>query len=336
MSDGSESSWVIGKQERPEEGTGRTKKDIQDWLLLTSRLRETAIAAKLSKNEVARRSGVSIGTLSEWYSGKYKGRLDTINLRIEQWLDVFQEQATLAATAARAPNFVMTETAQEIEQTLSYAQMLPEMTVITLAAGLGKTATARHYIATRPNAYLVTMSPTTKSVYGMLLEIAGALQLSTRSTSKLHRIIGERLSRNPNSLLIIDEAQNLVDAAVDQARTFLDQYDCGLALLGNDEIYTRFDSQQNGPSYAQIRRRIGVKIRRMKPLASDIKALIDAWSIEEPESRKLLTGIGNKPGALGQIDKTMRLASLLAAGQSEKVQEKHIRAAWKNRGMETL
>ena len=48
----------------------------------------------------------------------------------------------------------------------------------------------------------------------------------------------------------------------------------------------------------------------------------------------MLTGIGNKPGALGQIDKTLKLAGLLAAGDGGAITEKHIRAAWTNRAVE--
>lgn len=59
--------------------------------------------------------------------------------------------------------------------------------------------------------------------------------------------------------------------------------------------------------------------------------------MEEEAARKFLTGIGHKPGALGQIDKTMKLAGMLAAGDANggsAIAERHIRKAWTNRGVE--
>jgi len=209
------------------------------------------------------------------------------------------------------------------------------MAIVCLGAGVGKTIACRAYCATRPHAYHVTMSPNTKTVHGMLTEIATAFGISQHNPARLHRSIGERLQRNGRkTLLIVDEAQNLVDAAIDQLRNLLDVNECGIVLSGNEEIYGRFATRSDGPSYAQIKRRIGKRLKRLMPYPEDIAAFIDAWGITDPASRKLLTGIGNKPGALGQIDKTLKLAGLLAAGEGSAIGEKHIRAAWSNRSVE--
>jgi len=314
---------------------GRTADDVKDWQELTVKVAEIAVHNNWSKAEVSRRSSVPDGTLNQWFSGKYAGRLDETNNRIRQWLDAIEEMSALGAGIPQSPVFIKTRTANEIIETLTYAQMMPEMAIITFGAGMGKTMTCRAYCSTRPHAYLVTMSPHTKTVHGMLTEIAAAFGISQHNPARLHRSIGERLQRNGRkTLLVVDEAQNLVDAAIDQLRNLLDVNECGIALVGNEEIYGRFAARSDGPSYAQIKRRIGKRLKRLVPYKEDIVALIDAWGIADPAARSLLTGIGNKPGALGQIDKTLRLAGLLAAGESTKIGEKHIRAAWSNRSVE--
>lgn len=320
----------------PAVATNRSEQDITEWHELVKRVAALGLANNWAKAEVARRADMAEGTFNQWYSGVYSGRLDTTNAKMRAWLDQVDEMDALTRGIPASPGYVETRTSREITEALVYAQMMPEMVVITLGAGMGKTQTCRNYCAVRPHAYLCTMSPHTKTVHGMLVEIAAALGIVQPNPAKLHRAIGDRLQRNGRkTLLIIDEAQNLVDAAVDQLRSLLDQNECGIALVGNEEIYGRFFKQEkSGPSYAQIKRRIGKRLRRTHPHADDIRALIDAWGVEDEGSRKLLIGIGNKPGALGQIDKTMKLAGLLAAGDGSPITEKHIRAAWTNRSVE--
>lgn len=306
-----------------------------EYLDLRDELKAIAQKQNWSRNEVARLSGIPIGTLSQWFSGKYSGRYDRINERVRKYLAALGEMSEIARTLPAGPGYIETRTAREIVETFTYAQMMPGMAIVTIAAGNGKTTAAKHYIETRPHAYLATMSPATRKVHGMLTEIADCLGISTLSASRLHRAIGKRLGQHPRSLLILDEAQNLSDEAVDQARAFLDQFSCGVVLMGNEEIYTRFDAKTDGPSYAQIRRRIGKKMWRRTPYAEDIKALIDGWGVDDAAARKFLVGIGQKHGALGSINETMKLASILAAGAGEKdVTERFIRAAWENRGLE--
>lgn len=308
--------------------------DVAEWKTLTDRVRNAAIERGWSKTEAAKRSGIPNGTFSQWYAGNYGGLLRKQNERVRQWLDNLEAASTMAQAIPQAPGWIETPTAQAVIETLTYAQVLPEMAIINLGSGMGKSEASKRYCATRPHAWLVTVSPYTKTVHGVLGEIAEQIGVKSTNTTGLHRKIGDRLSKTPGSLLIVDEAQNLIDAAVDQLRHFLDCYGCGIALVGNEEIYQRFSGNSDGPSYAQIKRRIGRRLRRPKPLPEDIAMLIDAWGIEDAKARKLLTGIGMKPGALGEIDKTCKLAGLLAAGDGEPITERYVRAAWTNRSVE--
>jgi len=329
------STWEVPAGSPEGGGAGRAAKDLAEWRVLAARVRAAATARGWTKSEAARRAAVPNGTFSQWYSGNYAGRLDTTNERIRSWLDAVEEASALASGIQQSPAWIETPTSRELIETLTYAQMLPEMAIVTIASGMGKTETARHYCATRPHAWCVTMSPCTRNVHGMLSEIAAEIGVTGLGAAGLHRKIGERLAKAGGcSLLIVDEAQNLADAAIDQLRHFLDLYCCGIALLGNDEIYTRFSGDRDGPSYAQIRRRFGKRLRRTKPHRDDIGLLIDAWGIADDGARKLLAGIGMKPGALGEIDKTCKLAGLLAAGGGEEIAESHVRAAWTNRAVE--
>lgn len=317
--------------------TNRTADDINEWWLLIDRLIQTATISGWNKAEVARRIGMADGTFSQWFSGKYAGRLDNTNKTIAKWLDAIEETAGFAATIPTSPAFIKTRSSMEIIETLSWAQMTADMVVITFAAGLGKTETCRHYCSTRPHAFLATISPHTKTVHSMLLELAAELDVQAHNPAKLTRAIGQRLQRSGGgTLLIIDEAQNLVDEAVNQLRHFVDNYKCGVALVGNTEIYSRFAKRSDGPSYAQLKSRLGKRLKREKPRIEDLQLFIAEWGISDPEIVKLLVGIGMKGGALRQIDKTMKLATMIAIGSGQPLSLDHVKAAWKNRDVEDM
>jgi DNA transposition AAA+ family ATPase len=181
-----------------------------------------------------------------------------------------------------------------------------------------------------------TMSPHTKTVHAMLADIAEELEVMVYNPAKLGRAIGRRLERSGGALLIVDEAQNLVDDAINQLRHFADNHRCGIALVGNDEIYSRLAKKQDGPSYAQLKSRIGKRLRRVKPPMEDIQMFIAAWGVTDPECVKFLVGVGMKGGALRQIDKTMKLATMNAMGRGEPVGLAHIRSAWLQRDVEEI
>ena len=324
--------WVkpIGE---PELLKNRAREDIEKWHELVARVIAFAKPQNLTKAEISRRANMPDTTFHQWFSGNYNGNLNRLNLKIEQWLDQANEVAGLAIP--KKPAFQMTRIAREIIDTLAMAQATSDLVMITLGAGNGKTEACRHYAKTRPNVYLVTASPHTRTTHGMLMDLRDAIGVMEHNPARMTRAIGERLQRiGDGTLLIVDEAQNLTDDAINQLRHFVDNYGTGLALIGNDEVYGRLARRSDGPSYAQIKSRLGRRLNRTKPYDEDIAARISAWEITEEKAVKFLTGIGFKAGALRQIDKTLLLASYLAAGANEPVEYKHIKAAWTSRDIE--
>ena len=316
---------------------GRSEDDINKWRELTSRIYQIATAEGWSKSEMARRIGMPSGSFSGYYSGKIeKGRLDTNNEKVARWLSSWDEMHQIAGMIPESPPFVSTPTSMEIIYTLAMAQTGKGFVTITVASGLGKTSACEYFSATRSSVYLVTVSPYTKTAHGVLKVLAKKLNVVQHDPARLVDAIGERLSMSGTpTLLIIDEAQNLEPAAIDQVRYYVDQYGCGLALVGNDEVYSRF-RLRNDETSPQLKRRVSKRVRRKIPQDKDISMFIDAWGVSDPEMRKILIGIGHKPGALGQIDETLKLASMVAASEGRPLTADDIEAAWANRDVEGL
>lgn len=321
----------------PTLGRGRTEADIATWSQLVERVAEVGSVNGWTKTEVARRAGMSNGTFSQWFSGKYDGRYDEQNDKVSRWLDAVADQAGLAAQIPMSPGFLKLKTTNNIINTLRWAQMAPDLVAVTLAAGNGKTFACRHYAAITPQVYMATISPNNKTVHGMLVELCAALDVQEHNPAKFTRAIGRKLERiGSGTLLIIDEAQHLIDESINQLRYFLDVHGCGIALVGNEEVYARFTKKSDGPSYAQLKSRIGRRLRQDKPRVEDLQTYIEAWGIADPAIVKELHGIGQKEGALRQIEKTLKQAIMYALGDETPLSIDHIRKAWRNRDVEGL
>lgn len=313
----------------------RTADDVEKWKQLVVRVIEVAKPADMTKAEVARRANMPDATFSQWFGGSYAGNLGAQNKKIEQWLDQAEEAAGINTLIPKKPPFQMTRIAQEITDTLALAQAIGDLVVITIPAGNGKTEACQQYVKTRPNAFMVTASPYTKTVHAMLIDLRTALGVVEYNPALLTRAIGERLKKvGDGTLLVVDEAQNLTTDTINQLRHFVDVYGVGLALVGNDEVSVRLRGQDKSLSSAQLKSRVGRRLNRRKPYLEDIETRISAWNVTDPDAVKYLKGIGLKAGALRQIDKTMTLASILAAGENAAVNLNHIKQAWRNRDVE--
>lgn len=307
---------------------GRTEHDFDRWRILTAQVADLGDRKGWTKSEMSRKAAIAEGTFSQWYSGKYNGRYDEVNRKVALFIEANEATGAFAERRIPEPGFQMTRTAQEILGNLDYAQQYGKFVIVTTGAGMGKTQSFRRHCKTRPHAYLVTMRPHTKTVHGMLNAICSGLQLVQHNPARLDTAIGDYLARHQSpALLIVDEAQNLEDKAIDQLRYFSDQFSVGVVLGGNEEVYGRFSARADGPSYAQLKRRVAKRYRRNRPYNEDIAMLIAAWGVTEPDMVKFLTGLGIKPGALGSISETMTLAHMLAAGDEKPLDISHLKAA---------
>ncbi|WP_244428901.1 ATP-binding protein [Bartonella vinsonii] len=231
-------TWARPKIQPSGTAQNRNSDDIALWNELVDAVRTLAKMNDWSKAEVARRIGMPDGTFSQWYAGSYAGQLGKQNAKVQQWVEVLKETAGLLEKIPEKPAFQRNRIASEIIDTLTLAQSTGDMVMITLDAGSGKTETCRHYRATRPHVYLVTASPHTRSVHGILNDMAAELEVVEYNPTRLTRAIGKKLERvGSGTLLIVDEAQNLTDEAINQLRHFVDINGTGLALVGNDEIF---------------------------------------------------------------------------------------------------
>lgn len=302
---------------------------------LRTRLTEVMGRDGLSQTDVAREAGISAASLSSWLQDKYGADPGNMNAKVERWLDAYAHRKAESGHLPPAPSYVETPTGSRVLDALMYAQTAGDMIVVYGGAGLGKTSALKRYAQTSPSVWVATMTPATASVVTALEEVAEALGLRDLhgGAARLQRAIVRRL-RDTEGLLIIDEAQHLSVAALDQLRSLHDAAGIGLALVGNEAVYARMTGGNRAAFLDRLYSRIGKRVRIVQSVQGDVTALAQAWGVSEPDTLRLLADIAAKPGALRAVTKCLRLGHMLAAGAGETLAVRHVRAAWNDLGCE--
>lgn len=302
-------------------------------LSVRDRLRAIMDADKrMTQSRVAKEAGISSTTISQWLGGIYGGDNEAIEAKLVRWIDTIQAQRAVHDQLPRAPEYVETPSAEKVIGALRYAQIAGDIAVVYGGAGLGKTTAIRQYQRGAPNVWHATMSPSTASVVPCLDEIVEACGVAaTGGASRLHRAICRRVA-DSNGLIVIDEAQHLSVAALDQVRAIHDATGVGIALVGNEAVYARMTGGNRAAYLDRLFSRIGKKVRLVKSTSADIAALLGAWSIDDAGCRSQLVDIASKPGGLRGLTKVLRLASMHAAAHSRTLCCDDVRTAWRELG----
>lgn len=287
---------------------------------------------RVSQARLAKETGVSATTISQWLSDTYPGDNGAVESKLERWLPIYRRAGTLSMPAA--PSYVSTPTAERVIAALGYAQMAGDIAVIYGGAGLGKTTAIRRYAALGLNCWVATMTPARANVVSALEEIAIAVGAAVGGgADKLHRGI-ERRVMGTAGLLVIDEAQHLSIAAKDQIRALHDATGIGIAFVGNEMVYSSMTGGNRAAFLDRLFSRIGKRVKLPKSTRGDIDAVLKAWGAEHMDCRAHLVEIGEKPGALRALTKVLRLASMRAAAAQRAINCADVRGAQRELGGE--
>jgi len=281
---------------------------------------------------LSRETGVSSSAVNQWLKGTYAGDNDAIAEKMRRWLERYDARRASGSQMPTAPAWIATTTAQRIIGALGYAHVAGDIAVIYGGAGLGKTSAVAQYAQAALNVWHVTMTPASASVVTALEEICAALGLAEQGgAAKLHRAIVRRV-RGTGGLLVIDEAQHLSVAALDQIRSIHDATGIGIAFVGNETLYASMTGGNRAAALSRLYSRVGKRLSLRQSTEADIDALIKAWGIDDAKCRSTLVDIARKPGALRTLTKTLRLGSMHARAEGKKVCCEHVARAWRELG----
>lgn len=283
----------------------------------------------LKQTEIAKEVGIAYGTFTPWMGGTYQGDANRIARNVANWLETRRERKKTLAILPESPSFVLTETAQNIFNILSFAQAAPDFGVVVGAPGIGKTKTILEYRKRSTNVFLVTGEPTLSSPYNLLSAIALEAGVEEKRNAMISRAIAARM-RGASALIVVDEAQHLSNQAFDQLRALHDLSGCGIVAAGNESALRRLQGGQGpaGTQFAQLSSRVGMRLTQSRARSKDICAMLAAWSITNQAEATFLKSIAKKPGALRSLDKTLRLATMYARQAGKELGLEHMQLAW--------
>lgn len=281
-----------------------------------------------NRKDISSEAGIAYGTFTNWLNNTYQGDNDAVSAKVKLWLDNRQQRSQVTRLNVISPAFQPTPTAREVQTTCIYAQALKDFGLIVGPSGGGKTTALKRYRVENPNVWLVTVEELTKTATAIMQEICTVMGVVERSPTKLPRAI-RRYTEDKQGLLIVDEAQILDVAALEQLRALNDDGE-GLAIVicGNEGIVAKLEGLSK--SNAQLYSRVGGRKCLKGAQIADMDMMIAAWGVTDDQEAAYLRGIAAKPGHLRNIDKCMKRANVLAAGDDVSRSIHHLRKAWAN------
>ena len=309
---------------------------------LRERVRIEIASAGLSQAQASKEAGIESSggsKLNQWLQEKYQGDNDKIEQQLTIWLESRNESAMQRAEMPKAPGYVKTPTSEKIFSTLAYARMAAVSVMVHGGAGVGKTSTCEAFAVQHPNVFIVTASPSAASYAACLRRIATAVGLrgfSNRSADLEDEVIA-RL-KGTQGLLIFDEAQLLSTEALWGIKNIFDIAKIGVAYVGSEQVYSNLAgrrSELNAPLFRRISKKQALK----QPTRDDVSVILAAWglAVDGTIGRSAIdycAKIASKPGALGMVTETLRLASMLALGAGTGLDLGVIKQAYQSLGGE--
>ena len=217
--------------------------------------------------EVAAELGVSGGLVSSFLAGTYKTP-HAIIPKVQELAKIHEKKAV----TPKEPDFVETSVSRTVTNAIAYAHLRGTVAVVYGDAGVGKTFAVREYMKRN--------------------SLAEQLGVRERGDRKITREIVAKL-RNSGRVLVIDEAQHLTVRALNHLRCVSDESGIGIALVGNEEIYSKLRGSGKA-DFAQLFSRVGMRkqVLTNSLTAEDIRNIFGPYGLDEG-ALGLLSGIAH-------------------------------------------
>jgi len=222
---------------------------------LQERLEQYLKREGISQAEAAPMIGISSSALSQYRRRIYeKGNIEKMEKKLEEFFKIKDEQEENLKKAEpyrTTQTYIPTSISESAYKLIRYCQLEKGIVVIDGDSGIGKTKAAARFLQDNPNTTIyLEAAPSTGTLRSHLKNLARALKLSdSQRTDDLSVSIRDTL-RNTDKIVIIDEAQNLKFAALEEISRWTDEDvmtgkpGIGIVLIGNVKVYNRMLGKQ--------------------------------------------------------------------------------------------
>ena len=261
--------------------------------------------------DVAAELGITGGLVSGFLAGKYKTP-HTIIPKVEELIKINKKKKV----SPREPEFAETSVSKIVFNTISYAHLRGTVAVVYGDAGVGKTCAIREYVKQNRLALMVTISPTYASITGVNELIAEQLGVRERVARRITKEIILKL-KNSGRVLIVDEAQHLTVRALNHLRCVSDESGVGIALVGNEEVYSKLRGSGRA-DFAQLFSRVGMRkqVLANRLTDEDIASVFGSYGLEQGAMGMLAAIARTNYGLCGAVNVFINAAAVF--GQVDK------------------
>ncbi len=282
--------------------------------------------------EVAKRTGVKQGTISQFGSAKgYGGDEQKVAEAVFRYRQYIATQASIEIDLPEKPGYFETETSRQLCHMLSWAQR-GKVVAAAMGPGTSKTSAATHYAACYPNVFITTLAPSSAGVNNMQIKLLAQLgeKNAVGTPQKLSDRIMERARGLANPLFIFDEVQHASEKTLEEIRSWNDEpgVNVGIAFFGNIKVMQRLEGGSRAEAFAQLFSRVSLRLIRSLPLNGDIEAMAEAWQIYDEAIVAVLRKICLTPGGLRNGSHALELASMIAASERQPLSVGNLQDAW--------
>ncbi len=268
---------------------------------LTEQLREYIKRTGIAQSAVAKKIGYSDTTTSQYLNRKYPGDVEKFENNLREFL---RQEAEADASRKQAATYQLDESykpttiSEDAYQYIRFAQINRALVILHGDAGAGKTKAAVQYYRDNPQSTIyIRLHPSMAGLAGVGELLCEALDLPVVSSSKqMWKSIRERL-QGTNKMIIVDEAQLLKRAPLDELRILPDEDEVGgiagngVVLIGNSELYERV-KRGNITTQTYTRIVLQQEYRTAKLTMEDIKLLFPMFAGEDKrEELRLIASI---------------------------------------------
>ncbi|ANX76108.1 ATPase [Neisseria meningitidis] len=284
--------------------------------VLQQKLAEFKAKSGMNQTQLARGIGTSPASISMYLNGTYAekgGNYETIEPKIEAFLEM---QDSKAQREELVLGFVSTKTTRRIAEVMRDAHEAGEIAVIYGQAGLGKTQAVKNYCE-KHGAILIEANPSFTALV-LMKKLAASVKLTTSGT--LNDLFEETAYRLGGSerLIVVDEAENLPQRALEIVRRLHDETGCGLVLSGMPRLVANLRGKHG--ELVQLYSRVSVALNLGESLPDEELFEIAKAALPDADKETLLELVKHSNGNMRRMSKLMRGAVRTANKNGIKMQ----------------
>lgn len=283
----------------------------------------------VNQSQAARSLDISKTTLSLFLSGTYTGNNQELAAKAEQYINIQMAKQAVA----KAPDFCPSvQNTHNILNMVKIVHVYGDILLIFGPAGCGKSTALKHYAQHNNGVVYLEANVTTNSPRCILKMILKALGEDVKGTSDdmMQRII--EVVADTNTLLIIDEAQQLTEKSFDALRAINDKAHIGIVYSGNPGILKRMYGRQE-EEFDQLYSRIVYRVELQNNFTLEDISQMYAGSDFSEDCLRALCQISRHKGGLRVMVNQCKTAQNVAAAFHQDFSLEHLNEAASRMGI---